>query len=148
MIEYGEQANSQNTTVPGFTLSKDQSAWALAYPSIPQTNLADRTYRLPLGAAVGGGSVINGMVYTRGSAEDYNSWEALGNEGWNWESFFSYFRKSTTMTPPPEEYVEKSGLEWTPEVYGHGPLEVGFASWQRPASSQSLPYCVYSDREG
>ena len=149
MIEYGEQATSQNTSVPGFTLSKDQGARALAYPSVPQTSLANRTYRLPLGAAVGGGSVINGMVYTRGSAEDYNSWEALGNEGWNWESFFPYFRKSTKMTPPPEEYVEKTGLEWTPEVYGQGPLEVGFASWQWPASSQSpsgvlLPF--YCDR--
>ncbi|KAM0707905.1 hypothetical protein Q7P35_004554 [Cladosporium inversicolor] len=134
VIEYGEQATSQNTSVPGFAVTKDQSARTLAYPSTPQTHLANRSARLPLGAAVGGGSVINGMAYTRGSAEDYNSWEALGNEGWKWESLLPYFHKSTTFTPPQEEYVEKYGFEWTPKVYGHGPLQVGFASWQWPAS--------------
>lgn len=138
MIEYGEQATSQNTSVPGFAVTKDQSARTLAYPSTPQTHLANRSARLPLGAAVGGGSVINGMAHTRGSAEDYNSWEALGNEGWNWQSLFPYFRKSTTFTPPQEEYVKKYAFEWTPDVYGNGPLQVGFASWQWPASSQFL----------
>jgi choline dehydrogenase-like flavoprotein len=81
--------------------------------------------------------VVNGMAYTRGSAEDYNAWEALGNKGWNWESLFPYFRKSTTFTPPQDKYVEEYGFDWNPEVYDHGPLQVGFASWQWPASSQS-----------
>lgn len=67
---------------------------------------------------------------------DYNSWEALGNEGWNWKSLFPYFRKSTTFTPPQDKYVEEYGFEWTPDAYDEGPLEVGFASWQWPAASK------------
>lgn len=74
------------------------------------------------------------MAYTRGSAIDYDSWGALGNDGWSWDNLFQYFRKSTTFTPPADEYVERYGYEWTPEVYDNGPVQVGFASWQWPAS--------------
>lgn len=137
VIEYGEQATSLNTSVPGFAVSKDQSARRWSFPSIPQTHLANRSADVRVGSAVGGGSVVNGMAHTRGSAADYNSWEALGNEGWNWENLFPYFCKSTTFTPPQEKYIEEYDFEWTPEAYGHGPLKVGFASWLWPASSQS-----------
>jgi len=137
VIEYGEQANSQNTSVPGFAITKDQSERRWSFASTPQTHLANRTDAVRVGSAVGGGSVVNGMAYTRGSAEDYNAWEALGNKGWNWENLFPYFRKSTTFAPPPEKYVEEYGFDWAPEVYDHGPLQVGFPSWQWPASSQS-----------
>lgn len=135
VVEYGEQANTRNTSVPGLALSTDQSARRWAFPSMPQTHLANRSEQLRVGSAVGGGSVVNGMAYTRGSAADYNSWEALGNEGWNWENLFPYFRKSTTFTPPQEKYVEQYGFEWTPDAYDNGPLQVGFASWQWPAAS-------------
>lgn len=89
-----------------------------------------------VGTAVGGGSVINGMAYTRGSAADYDTWATLGNDGWNWEKLFPYFKKSTTFTPQ-EEYIERYGFEWTPEVYDDGPLQVGFPSWQWSAAGQS-----------
>lgn len=79
------------------------------------------------------------MAYTRGSAADYNTWEALDNDGWNWEKLFPYFQKSTTFTPPQEKYIQQYGYEWTPEAYDNGPLRVGFASWQWPASSQLPP---------
>jgi choline dehydrogenase-like flavoprotein len=134
VVEYGEQAHTPNASVPGFALSKDQSARTWRFPSVPQTHLANRSVGLPVGSVVGGGSVINGMTYTRGSAADYDSWEALGNAGWNWKNLFPYFRKSTSFTPQ-EKFIDEYGFEYTPEAYGTGPLQVGFASWQWPASS-------------
>lgn len=44
-------------------------------------------------SVVGGGSTINGMLFDRGSAEDYNNWEKLNNPGWGWAGLLPYFKK-------------------------------------------------------
>jgi choline dehydrogenase len=59
----------------------------------PQTQLDGAIRPLPLGKAVGGGSVINGMVWNRGNRDDYNSWQSLGNPGWGWNDLLPYFKK-------------------------------------------------------
>lgn len=43
---------------------------------------------------LGGTSVMNGMMYIRGSRADYDSWAAAGNEGWSYEDVLPYFMKS------------------------------------------------------
>lgn len=45
---------------------------------------------------IGGGSSINGQVALRGAPSDYDRWEELGAEGWNWQSVLPYFRKLET----------------------------------------------------
>ena len=46
------------------------------------------------GAGAGGSSSINGMVYVRGNAEDYNRWSDMGADGWDYESVLPYFKKA------------------------------------------------------
>lgn len=61
--------------------------------SIPQPGLDGRTAPVYTAAVVGGGTIVNGMFFNRGSAEDYDAWEELGNPGWNWKSLLPYFIK-------------------------------------------------------
>ena len=58
-----------------------------------QEFLDGKARRYNLGRVVGGGSVVNGMCWTRGSAADYDGWEQLGNPGWGWKGLLPYFKK-------------------------------------------------------
>lgn len=68
-----------------------QYDWGLR--TIPQNHLDGQTRPIPQGRGVGGGSLINGMIWNRGHMDDFRAWEALGNEGWGWEEMLGYFRK-------------------------------------------------------
>lgn len=48
----------------------------------------------PRGKVLGGSSVLNAMLYVRGNRHDYDHWETLGNEGWNFQNVLHYFIKS------------------------------------------------------
>lgn len=63
-----------------------------------------------MGRGVGGGSLINGMCWTRGGRADYDAWAALGNDGWGWEELLPYFKKS-------ENYTDNVSAEFSHELY-------------------------------
>lgn len=67
------------------------------YQSIPQAGLNGRTSPVYSGAVVGGGTVVNGMFFNRGSAGDYDAWATLGNPGWAWKDLLPYFKKVSLL---------------------------------------------------
>jgi hypothetical protein len=66
---------------------------------------------------LGGGSIVNGMIYDRGSRADYNAWEALGNKGWGWEGMLPFFKKGVEFIPPPAKTVSDFNITWDPAAY-------------------------------
>lgn len=52
------------------------------------------------GRALGGTSVINGMLYVRGNKEDFDYWSRTGNDGWSFEEVLPYFKKSQHQMDP------------------------------------------------
>ncbi|WP_256597949.1 choline dehydrogenase [Pseudomonas sp. XWY-1] len=63
------------------------------YSSVPQKNLKNRVLFCPRGKVIGGSSSINGMVYVRGHARDFDSWEVLGAQGWSYQNVLPYFMR-------------------------------------------------------
>jgi choline dehydrogenase len=64
------------------------------YSSEPDPNLNNREIFIPRGKTLGGSSSINGMVYIRGHARDYDIWRQSGCEGWSYDDVLPYFRRS------------------------------------------------------
>jgi len=64
-----------------------------AYQTVPQAHLDGRRGYVPRGRGVGGSSLINAMICTRGQPEDYDGWAALGCAGWSWSEVLPVFRR-------------------------------------------------------
>ncbi len=64
------------------------------YVSQPEPGTNGRRHDLARGRVLGGCSSINGMVYVRGQAADYDHWRQLGATGWSWDDVLPYFRRA------------------------------------------------------
>ncbi len=64
------------------------------YTSEPEPELDNRRIIQPRGKVLGGSSSINGLLYVRGQAEDFDHWRQLGNVGWSFEDVLPYFRRA------------------------------------------------------
>ncbi|KAI5198035.1 glucose-methanol-choline oxidoreductase [Aureobasidium subglaciale] len=133
VIEYGYIDGQENgTTVLGLPVP---DKYLRTDTSIPQPGLNNRTAPLYTGAVVGGGTVVNGMFFARGSSGDYDAWEQLGNPGWGWAGLLPYFKKSETFTPPTEELQEMFPATISSDLEPHGidgPVGSSFSNYQYP----------------
>jgi len=75
-----------------YTQGKPRTDWCFSTAEEP--GLGGRALKYPRGKLLGGSSSINGMIYMRGQAADYDHWRQLGLTGWGWSDVLPYFRKS------------------------------------------------------
>ena len=66
------------------------------YQSEPEPHLGGRRLACPRGKVIGGSSSINGMVYVRGHACDYDAWQEMGARGWSFADVLPYFQRLET----------------------------------------------------
>jgi choline dehydrogenase len=59
----------------------------------PEPHLGGRRLATPRGKVIGGSSSINGMVYVRGHARDYDTWDEMGAHGWSYADVLPYFKR-------------------------------------------------------
>jgi choline dehydrogenase len=64
------------------------------YTTEPQPECDGRNIIAPRGKVLGGSSAINGLIYIRGQAADFDHWRQLGNAGWSYADVLPYFRKA------------------------------------------------------
>ncbi len=75
-----------------YTQNNPRTDWCLT--TEPEPGLNGRALAYPRGKVLGGCSAINGMIYMRGQAADYDHWRQLGNPGWGWDDVLPLFVKS------------------------------------------------------
>ncbi len=76
-----------------------------------EKGLNDRSLAYPRGKVLGGCTSVNGMIYMRGQAQDYDGWRQMGNTGWGWDDVLPYFKKSEDHHNGGSE-LHGSGGEW------------------------------------
>ncbi|MCP1246308.1 choline dehydrogenase [Acetobacter cerevisiae] len=75
-----------------FAMGNPRADWM--FRTDPESHLGNRVLNYPRGRLLGGCSSINGMIYMRGQAADYDGWRQMGNTGWGWDDVLPYFLKA------------------------------------------------------
>ncbi|KAF2179730.1 GMC oxidoreductase [Zopfia rhizophila CBS 207.26] len=133
VVEYGPfDHHEDQVLVPGLLNLTNTPYW-YNLTSIHQRNLNNNSFHVTIAAAVGGGTVINGMLFHRAPRADYDAWESLGAKGWGWNSLLPFFKKSENFTPPPQDFAAEWNITWDSTVHGFdGPVQSSFPPYQFP----------------
>jgi choline dehydrogenase len=114
----------------------DRLNWG--YSTEPEPNLGGRSLYWPRGKTLGGSSAINGMIYIRGQAEDFDRWAQLGNSGWDWNSVLPLFKRLECNDRGADAFHGDAGeLHVTDPRFRH-PTSQAFIEAARAAG---VPFC-------
>ncbi|WP_349957446.1 GMC family oxidoreductase [Rhizobium sp. ZPR3] len=95
-----------------YCINNPRTDWC--FTTSPEAGLNGRSLNYPRGKVLGGCSSINGMIYMRGQARDYDLWRQLGCAGWGWDDVLPYFVKSEDHYRGKDE-MHGAGGEWRVE---------------------------------
>ncbi len=110
LLEFGGHDRSPFIQMPtALSIPMNSPRYNWGFESEPEAHLDGRRMNCPRGKVLGGTSSINGMVYARGHACDFDEWEALGAQGWAYKDCLPYFRKAETCDYGGDEYRGSEG---------------------------------------
>jgi choline dehydrogenase len=111
LLEAGtEGSNYFWSRVPvGVSKMIDLPAVNWCFAAEPDEGSGGRRIEVPRGKMLGGSSSINGMVYIRGQAQDYDHWAQLGNRGWSWQDILPVFKKMENYDGGSDELRGRGG---------------------------------------
>lgn len=95
-----------------YCIGNPRTDWG--FTTEPEPGLNGRAIAYPRGKLLGGCSSINGMLYLRGQARDYDQWRQLGNPGWGWDDVLPYFKRHEDYYRGADE-KHGAGGEWRVE---------------------------------
>jgi len=137
LLEAGGRDNYHWIHIPMgylYCIGNPRTDWC--FRTVEEPGLNGRSLIYPRGKGLGGCSSINGMLYLRGQAADYDAWRQMGNPGWGWDDVLPYFKRSEDYVDGPSEMhgtggewrVDNQRLQW--EVLDH---------WKHAAMVAGLP---------
>ncbi|MBM3556004.1 MAG: FAD-binding protein, partial [Alphaproteobacteria bacterium] len=116
LIEAGGKDNWIWIHIPiGYLYTQNNPRTDWCFRTEPEVGLNGRSLAYPRGKVLGGCSAINGMIYMRGQARDYDGWRQMGNAGWGWDDVLPYFRRSEDHWQGADE-AHGAGGEWRVEA--------------------------------
>ena len=110
VLEFGGLDKSPFIQMPAalsYPMNMDKFDWG--YKAEPEQALNGRSLACPRGKVIGGSSSINGMIYVRGNAGDYNQWAESGAKGWDYPDVLPYFQRMEASHGGNSEFRGKSG---------------------------------------
>ncbi|KAF3803226.1 Dehydrogenase xptC [Colletotrichum gloeosporioides] len=141
VIEAGDLDRREGRVIiPGYIGRTPPSGYGQDVLTAPQTFLDGKTRDINQGKVVGGGSVVNGMCWTRGAAADFDAWEELGNDGWGWKGLLPYFKKVEKYTTNVGQGIrDEFNIKPNMSFHGtNGPINVAYPDHIYNTSSSVL----------
>ena len=94
VIEHGGSDAGPFIQMPGaLSYPMNMGIYDWGFATEPEPHLGGRVLATPRGKVLGGSSSINGMVYVRGHARDYDTWAEMGADGWSYADVLPYFKR-------------------------------------------------------
>ena len=130
LLEAGSTDDYWSIGIPGayaYTLDNSQLLWP--YQTQEIENSGGRSFAYPRGKVIGGSGALNGMLYVRGQAHDYDDWEAAGNRGWSWANVLPYFMRSENNARGPDQWHGTTGplhVEHLADMEDKNPISEAF----------------------
>ncbi|MFQ8433191.1 GMC family oxidoreductase [Amaricoccus sp. W119] len=121
LIEAGGRDNYHWIHIPvGYLYCIDNPRTDWRYRTEAEPGLNGRSILYPRGKVIGGSSSINGMIYMRGQAQDYDGWRQLGCDGWGWDDVLPLFTAQEDFHLGASEFhgaggglrIEKARITW------------------------------------
>src|SRR5581483_4806517 len=116
LLEAGGKDNYHWIHIPVgylYLMGNPRADWC--FKTAEEPGLNGRSLNYPRGKVLGGCSSINGMIYMRGQARDYDTWRQMGNPGWGWDDVLPYFKKHEdqwALEPGAFDGLHERGGEW------------------------------------
>ncbi|WP_409522404.1 GMC family oxidoreductase [Nitrincola sp. MINF-07-Sa-05] len=123
LLEAGKRDNYPWIHIPVgylYCIGNPRTDWL--YQTEPDAGLNGRSLRYPRGKTLGGCSSINGMIYMRGQARDYDQWATLtGDDGWSWENSLADFKahENHYRLDDGQNPISEKGIPFA-DLHGHG----------------------------
>ena len=160
LLEAGGRDKNMWIHIPvGFAKTLNDPTVNWLFHTEPDEKTRNRPIPIPRGKVLGGSSSINGMLYVRGHARDYDTWAQLGNRGWSYDDVLPYFKRSENHEGGANEYHGVGGpLTVSEQVQTH-PLCDAFIEAAKTcgfphnpdvngASQDGFGYCQATIRNG
>lgn len=137
VLEYGGTDIGPLIQMPSaLSYPMNMSLYDWGYETEPEPNLGGRTLACPRGKVLGGSSSINGMVYVRGHALDFDKWEEMGAAGWGYRHVLPYFKRMETSHGGQEGWRGENGPLHVTRGRRFNPLYKAFIEAGRQAGYQ------------
>jgi choline dehydrogenase-like flavoprotein len=142
LLEAGGKDNGFWIPIPaGFSKLLTGSRYNWRFETEPETNTNDRRIVVPRGKGLGGSTLINGMIFVRGQALDFDGWAQMGNRGWSFADVLPYFRKLENFEGGADEWRGGDGPLHVERVHEQNPLSEAFiAAGEQAGFPRNLDY--------
>ncbi|MBT3330980.1 MAG: choline dehydrogenase, partial [Rhodospirillaceae bacterium] len=109
VLEAGPASNPWSAFPIGYAKLIENPAANWCYTSEPEASTNGRRIAVPRGRLLGGSSAINGLVFVRGQARDYDTWAQLGNTGWSYGDVLPFFKRLESYDGGEDEFRGRDG---------------------------------------
>ena len=110
LLEAGGRDNNPWIHVPaGYYRTMLDPSVTWQFGSGPEPHLNNRIINWPRGRVLGGTSAINGLLYVRGQAQDFDTWRQLGNAGWSYEDVLPFFKRAEDQERGDDDFHGSGG---------------------------------------